>query len=113
MTEPTTMFQRQQNEIEAEHLGRYSKVSTKPTVTGTTPTPSYPAGPAWTNDPTGIEPPLDYNINDQPCVGEPHELREVNHLPPEGDGPGAPAAGDPSPPPAREPRPSATIRRRL
>jgi hypothetical protein len=112
MTEPTTYHERAQNEID-ESGGRYSRVNAKPTITGTTPTPSYPAGPAWSGQDGGIEPPLDYNINDQPCVGEPHELREVNHLPPEGDGSAAPAGGDPSPPPAAEPRPSTTIRRRL
>jgi hypothetical protein len=53
--------------------GRFAK-QTPQTVIGASPVPQYPAGPAWSHDPTGIEPPFPLDVNQmQPC-GEAHEI---------------------------------------
>jgi hypothetical protein len=54
--------------------GRFAAISS-PTVIGAEATPKYPQGPAWCADQTGIEPPLNIDVNAiEPC-GEPHEIR--------------------------------------
>jgi hypothetical protein len=57
----------------SEEGGRFAKPTN---VIGSTPTPQYPmAAPNWSVDPTGVEPPLGYDINEVAIVGEPHEIR--------------------------------------
>jgi hypothetical protein len=53
--------------------GRWAEIN-KSNVVGATPTPQYPAGPNWSVDPTGIEPPLNIDVNAvEPC-GEKFEV---------------------------------------
>jgi hypothetical protein len=53
--------------------GRFAQVNAA-TVIGATPVPSYPQGPAWSVDPSGVEPPLNYSVNELQPTGEPHEI---------------------------------------
>jgi hypothetical protein len=66
-----TFASRANAELDLENTGRHSKPQQ---IVGTTPAPEYPAGPNWSPDPTGIEPPLGYDINEPVVVGEPHEI---------------------------------------
>jgi len=43
-------------------------------VVGSTPVPQYPAGPDWSADLTGVEPPLGMRIDEMIPAGEPHEV---------------------------------------
>jgi hypothetical protein len=53
--------------------GRWAEIN-KSNVVGATPTPQYSAGPNWSVDPTGIEPPLNIDVNAvEPC-GEKFEV---------------------------------------
>jgi hypothetical protein len=64
-------------------------------VVGSTPVPQYSAGPSWADDPTGIEPSLNYAIGEQPAVGEPHEIEKSLRESSDGEGviPTAPSNG--------------------
>ena len=55
--------------------GRFA-VSDQPPrhVVGSTPMPRYPAGPNWSADLTGVEPPLGVAIDEMVPTGEPHEI---------------------------------------
>jgi hypothetical protein len=54
--------------------GRWAKPSM---VVGTTPTPQYPgAAPAWAHDPSGVEPPLNYQIDALEPVGTFQEIQK-------------------------------------
>jgi hypothetical protein len=55
--------------------GRFA-VSDQPPrhVVGSTPAPRYPAGPNWSADPTGVEPPLGVPIDQMEPVGEAFEV---------------------------------------
>jgi hypothetical protein len=79
----STMHERAQAEAD-DVRGRFAQIE-KSSVVGSKPTPEYPAGPAWTHDPTGIEPCLGFDINEVPIVGEPHEIQRSLEL-----GPAAP-----------------------
>ena len=57
----TTLNQFAQSEA-AEARGRFT-AHEKSTVVGASSIPKYPEGPAWCDDPTGIEPPLNLDIN--------------------------------------------------
>jgi hypothetical protein len=70
--------------------GRWAEIN-KSNVVGATPTPQYPAGPNWSVDPTGVEPPLGIDVNAvEPC-GEKFEIEEF----------GDPATGSHQPAPPR------------
>ena len=56
----------------SEEGGRFAKPTN---VIGATPTPQYPAGPNWSVDPTGIEPPLGHAIDAHEPVGEYGEVQ--------------------------------------
>jgi hypothetical protein len=43
-------------------------------VVGSTAVPRYPAGPNWSADPVGLEPPTGTAIDQMEPVGEPHEV---------------------------------------
>jgi hypothetical protein len=58
----------------SEEGGRYAKPMN---VIGSTPTAQYPAGPNWSVDPTGIEPPLGIDVNAVEAVGEYFELGDA------------------------------------
>ena len=56
-----------------ENSGRFAKPFE---VIGSSPTPQYPqVAPNWANDPTGVEPPLGYSIDEAPVVGESFEVQ--------------------------------------
>jgi hypothetical protein len=57
--------------------GRFAQTANKQRVIGTGPIvyPAQPENSPWRCDPCGIEPPLGFSVNDQPAVGEPHEVR--------------------------------------
>jgi hypothetical protein len=95
--------------------GRF-KNQTPRHVVGSTPSPQYPAGPNWSADPTGVEPPLGVSINEMTPAGESFEieksLAEVrdNAVPPSAPLPVSPSGDEqrsmgPQPPPdaARSP----------
>jgi hypothetical protein len=54
--------------------GRWAQIN-KSDVVGATPTPQYPAGPNWSVDPTGVEPPLGFDVNQIEAVGEYREVQ--------------------------------------
>src|SRR6516165_11461703 len=56
----------------SEEGGRFAKPTN---VIGATPTRQYPAGPNWSVDPTGIEPPLGHAIDAHEPVGEYGEVQ--------------------------------------
>jgi hypothetical protein len=59
----------------SEEGGRFAKPQT---IVGSTSEVQYPmAAPNWSADPTGVEPPLGYDINEAPIVGEAFELGEA------------------------------------
>jgi hypothetical protein len=61
----------------SEEGGRYAKPTN---VIGSTPTPQYPAGPNWSVDPTGVEPPLVIDVNAvEPC-GEKFEIEALDDV---------------------------------
>jgi hypothetical protein len=60
------------NQSDLEARGRFAAVN-KATVTPA-PMPALPEGSPWHADPVGQEGPLGYSIDEQPPVGEPHEL---------------------------------------
>jgi hypothetical protein len=67
-----TLSGRGSADLDLENSGRFSKPHT---VIGTTAgPPEYPAGPNWSADPTGVEPPLGYAIDQHEAVGEPSEI---------------------------------------
>jgi hypothetical protein len=53
--------------------GRFAKISPL-NVTGSSTLPQYPAGPNWSADPSGQEPPLGFSVEDHPPVGEAFEV---------------------------------------
>jgi hypothetical protein len=55
--------------------GRYAPPSRKPEAPPTY--PHQPPNSPYSADPVGLEPPLGYSIEDQPVVGEPHEVAEA------------------------------------
>jgi hypothetical protein len=59
-------------QADLEAGGRFAAVN-KATVTPA-PMPALPEGSPWHADPVGQEPPIGYSIDEQPPVGEPHEL---------------------------------------
>jgi hypothetical protein len=58
-----------------QDAGRFAQIN-KSTVVGATPVPEYPRLPenSWTNDPTGVEPPLGF-VDETPIVGEVGEVQ--------------------------------------
>ena len=58
-----------------QDAGRFEQIN-KSTVVGATPVPEYPRLPenSWTNDPTGVEPPLGF-VDETPIVGEVGEVQ--------------------------------------
>jgi len=58
-----------------EPRGRFSQIENS-NVVGATPLPEYPAGPSWSADATGVEPPLGYRIDEQAACGEPWEIQK-------------------------------------
>jgi hypothetical protein len=58
----------------SEEGGRFAKPTN---VIGSTPTPTYPAGPNWSVDPTGVEPPLGIDVNAVEAVGEKFEIEAL------------------------------------
>jgi hypothetical protein len=64
-----TLLRRAQSEFDLENTGRHSKSAT---VIGSDGAPQYPRLPEtnWTNDPTGVEPPLNIDVNAVEPVGE-------------------------------------------
>jgi hypothetical protein len=72
-----TMHNRAMAEFSLEQAGRHAKQST---VIGTG-APNYPAGPNWSINPTGVEPPLGWDVNQIEPVGEPLEVaKSLNEL---------------------------------
>ena len=73
-----TYFSQAQIDADEDRGGRYASLN-KPTVTGTDPSVSYPRLPADapSNQLTAMpdEPPLNYRIDDQECVGEQFEIQ--------------------------------------
>jgi hypothetical protein len=63
---------RTSSDLGLENTGRFAKPFA---VTGSTPAPQYPSGPNWANDPTGVEPPLGFDVNAIEPVGEHHEIQ--------------------------------------
>jgi hypothetical protein len=51
--------------------GRFAKPQQ---IVGAKPVPEYPAGPNWAPQAVGVEPPLGFDINETPVVGEPWEV---------------------------------------
>jgi hypothetical protein len=68
-----TFFQHGLAQADEVNQGRFAATGV-PTVTGSTPVPSYPAAGAHQSDPVGTEPPLGFSVNEL----EP----SANHLPP-------------------------------
>ena len=67
-----TYFGVASGDADLDRGGRYATIN-KTTVTGSSPgawAPRQPASSPWHSDPCGIEPPLNYNIDDQPPTGE-------------------------------------------
>jgi hypothetical protein len=58
---------------EASEAGGRFRTVNETTVIGAA-SLNYPAGPSWTHDPTGIEPPLGVDVNELRPTGEPHEV---------------------------------------
>jgi hypothetical protein len=59
--------------------GRWAEIN-KSNVVGATSTPQYPAGPNWSVDPTGVEPPLGIDVNAvEPC-GEKFEIEALGDV---------------------------------
>jgi hypothetical protein len=55
--------------------GRFAASDQPPRhVVGSTPVPRYPAGPNWSADPTGVEPPTGIAIDQMDPVGETFEV---------------------------------------
>jgi len=77
-------------DAEPDPGGRYSKVHST-TVVGSSPI-HYPAqakNSPWRRDECPPEPPLGFSVDDQPVVGEPHEVRACSPpsvISPEGGG---------------------------
>jgi hypothetical protein len=85
-----TMHTRAMAEFSLEHAGRHAKQNT---VIGTG-APNYPAGPAWSVDPTGVEPPLGVDVNAvEPC-GESFEVARSLGAPALADLPSAPSSAE-------------------
>jgi hypothetical protein len=53
--------------------GRFAKPQQ---IVGSAPVPEYPAGPNWSPQAVGVEPPLGFDINETPVVGEYHEIEK-------------------------------------
>jgi hypothetical protein len=51
--------------------GRFAKPQQ---IVGSEPVPEYPAGPNWSPQAVGVEPPLGF-VDETPIVGEPHEVQ--------------------------------------
>ena len=70
----STLHQHAQAQADELSQGRFRATGT-PSVTGTTPIPSYPVGNQWAAaDQNNLEPPFPVDINAlEPC-GEPHEI---------------------------------------
>jgi len=66
-----------QSALDDERGGRYSGSGSKATVVGSSPIqyPAQPEGSPWSRDVCPPEPPLGFSVEDQPVVGEPHEVR--------------------------------------
>jgi hypothetical protein len=64
-----------QSMVDEERGGRYATEDNKQTVIGAAPIsyPTQPSGSPWANEPSGVEPPIGYDINAQDPVGEIHE----------------------------------------
>ena len=67
-----TMHSRTASDIAQENQGRFAKGTT---IIGSEPTVQYPAGPNWSPDPTGVEPPLGFSVNEPVVTGEPFEIK--------------------------------------
>jgi hypothetical protein len=67
----TTFHQQAMIDLQLESGGRFSKDTI---VSGTEASVPYPAGPAWTRDQVGIEPPLGVAIDDLEPTGNAHEI---------------------------------------
>lgn len=69
---PSTYHSRTHNETG----GRFAAAGVdKTNITGSKPTVDALASPNWAHDPTGIEPPLGFSIDEAPIVGEWHEIQ--------------------------------------
>jgi hypothetical protein len=71
----STYAGRAQAELDLENVGRHAKPNTVIGVGA----PEYPRLPenSWTNDPTGVEPPLNIDVNAVEAVGEKFEIEEL------------------------------------
>jgi hypothetical protein len=84
---------------EADDIRGRWRETHKASVVGSDSAVHYPmAAPNWSVDPTGVEPPVGYDINEVPVVGEPHEIQaslgdvlEGGPQPVASPGPGQPA----------------------
>jgi hypothetical protein len=70
-TTTTTFHQQAMIDLQLESGGRFAKDTI---VSGTEASVRYPAGPAWTRDQVGIEPPLGVAIDDLEPTGNAHEI---------------------------------------
>jgi hypothetical protein len=68
---------RQMAEVNEELGGRWSKADL---LVGKTPAIQYPKGADWTRNDVGVEPPLNYSIEELMPVGEPHEIAQAAEL---------------------------------
>ena len=67
-------FNRAQTEV-GQELGRFSHLTKTTVVGGVTPVPRQPPNSPFAGDPTGVEPPLGYDINSMTPVGTPSEVQ--------------------------------------
>jgi hypothetical protein len=69
----STLHQHAQAQADELSQGRFRATGT-PIVTGATAIPAYPPGPTWCTGDQGIEPPLNYSVNELQPTGESHEI---------------------------------------
>jgi hypothetical protein len=73
MTEARTYFERASAEADENRGGRFAALA-QAKVIGTTSAVQYPAGPQWSQDPTGPEPALGYDVDAIEPVGTAAEV---------------------------------------
>jgi len=75
-----SLSQRASAAAELEKVGRFAPVRPQ-LVVGADPGPQYPsAAYPFQCDPTGIEPPLGFSVDDQVPVGEPHDIEKAAQI---------------------------------